>query len=82
MQTTGSASAIVIALIAAFIDPAWALPVNTCLVIVLAVVQLRERRRVTKAGNDAIDAKRKTGATRRSTETDNDSGARRRWDDK
>jgi len=72
----------VIATTVAFIDPAWALPVNTCLVIVLAIVQIKERKRVSKVERGVIDAKRKSGSNRRDNECDdNDTGDRRRWDD-
>lgn len=69
------------------VDPGWALPVNTLLLIVLAAMQANERRQLGRVRRDVQltrkdvrDAKRKVGASRRDG-YDKDTGERRRWDD-
>lgn len=53
----------------AFIDPNWAIPANTTLLIVLAGINAWRTKRVAKrvdfVSQQAADAKKKVGATRR-----------------
>lgn len=62
------------------VDPAWALPVNSFLLVVLAVINMRQGRKISQAHRAAQDAKRAAGANRRSDRLP-DTGLRRRWDD-
>lgn len=64
--------------LAALLDPAWALPANTLLLVILAIVQHRSNRKLYVA---AEDAKRAAGASRRAPDPTTDTGERRRWTD-
>jgi hypothetical protein len=66
-------------------DAAWAVPLNTALLIGLAYVQFRTNRKVDKkvdtVKKEATDARRAVGADRRRRHGIRDNGRRRRWTD-
>jgi hypothetical protein len=58
----------------AFIDPSWSMPLNTVLLILLAIVNVWRarvtRRRLTLLSQQTIDAKNKVGANRRAEDVE------------
>lgn len=58
----------------AFIDPSWAIPMNTALLIVYAVLNRRFQRRIDRKADtirkEVVDVKFKCGADRREEDTE------------